>query len=319
MNSLSHRTNHISIIERAKIELLYNQGLAVSRIALGLDRAKSSISAELRLGIYRGKYTASIAQKRADARKLRSHRHSKADNPELLQQIERLIKRRWSPEIIAHELGGAISITTIYTITRTIRPEWRNYLAYQKKAPYHKGSAGKDKIPNRTDISERPADVRFGDYEADTVISSRGGKSCLGVFVERTTRLYKVVKMPDKSAKSMVRATMKALRGQYVRSITYDNGTENAKHCVTNWLLKCKSWFCRAYCSGDKGLVENRNKLLRQWLPKGTNFDLIGEEKIDRIEKAINERPMKCLEDGNGKWLSPLQSFNSATSFGLDL
>jgi len=306
----NHKTKHLSIVERTKIELWHKQGVSMSDIACRLSRSKSTIWAELHRYKNPGLYRAELAQIRADRAKQRCRKPAKSDNPQLMQNIERLVKKRWSPEIIVQKLGHIISHTTIYNIIRTIRKEWRKYLIYQRKTKYHKGGGGKSLIPNRTDISVRP-EVQFGDFEADTVISCRGGKSCLGVFVERTTRLYRIVKMPDKSADSMTRAAMTALSGLPVNSITYDNGTENADHWVTNMLLGCASYFCRPYRSGDKGLVENRNKLLRVYLPKRTNFDLISEGELVRIENEINERPMKCLN-----WLSPKQAFLNAKPFG---
>jgi IS30 family transposase len=224
-----------------------------------------------------------------------------------------MLKKRWSPEIIAHKLKGLVSHTTIYCIIRRHRCEWRKYLIYQRKGKYHNSKAGKEWIPNRQDITLRP-ECGFGDWEADTVIGGRGGRSCLGVFVERTTRMYRVVKMMNKTADEMIRATLIALDEKVVKSITYDNGAENAGHETVNRLLGCVSWFCRPYRSGDKGLVENRNKWLRVWLPKRTNFDLIDNAELARIENAINERPMKCLG-----WQTPAQVFHSSSSFNLIL
>jgi IS30 family transposase len=233
--------------------------------------------------------------------------------------IERHLKLCWSPVTIAHEWNmlvnaGIISCDTItgmtiYGIIKSVRPEWKKYLAYRKKRKYHKGLAGKHLILDRMDIAGR-GEVEFGDWEADTVIGCRGSKSCLGVFVERTTRLYKVVKMNDKTADEMVRAAGIAFGGAadgsglYVRSITYDNGLENARHGSINALFDCVSWFSRAYRSTDKAQIENRNKQLRAWLPKRTNFDLIDGVELAKIEALINDRPMKCLD-----WLSPSQAY----------
>jgi IS30 family transposase len=304
----------LSIKERANIELLLNLNWTEAKIAIELHRYKSTISREIARGIYKGRYFAHIAQKRTDKNRTIPRKLSKSSNPELMQKIERMIKLRWSPEIIAHELGGVISHTTIYTIIKTVRQEWKKYLIWHGTTKYHRGSVGKSNIKDRADISLRPANKEFGDYESDTVISSGAGKNCLGVFVERTTRLYKVVKMTNKTAYEMVRAATIALSGSYVHSITYDNGTENAKHGVINGLFVCVSWFCRPYRRRDKGLIENRNKILRQHLPKKTNFDLISQEQLDRIETAINERPMKCLN-----WLSPIQAFQKDLTLRLEL
>ena len=74
-----------------------------------------------------------------------------------------------------------------------------------------------------------------------------------------------------------------------------DNGSENMNHLIANKILGCDSYFCRPYCSADKGSIENRNKILRQFLSKKTNFDLISEDTIAIIQKAINDRPLKLL------------------------
>lgn len=305
MKSSSHKYSRLSSFERGKIELLQDKGPTF--IARELGRSKSSICEELSRGTYKGIYQAGVAKKRAERAKLLRRKHQRIEEPELMAFIETMLKKRWPPETIAHEWRGKpVSGMTIRNIIKKHRREWKKYLLYQKKAPYHKGSAGRSLIPYRTDISQR-SPVRFGDWEADTVISARGSKVCLGVFAERTTRLYKVVKMPDRTADSMVRATLSALSGMSVNSITYDNGSENTDHWVTNMLLGCSSYFCRPYRSGDKGLVEHRNRDLRQYLPKGTKMDLISEAELSRIETEINERPMKCLG-----WRSPIQAFLSS-------
>jgi IS30 family transposase len=312
MSKLCTAKPKIAIIERSKIETLNNLGWSIGQIAAELGRSKSSIHYELSRYKDQTKYRAALAQHRADMARAAVRKRSKASDWELLHRIERLIKKRYSPEIIAHLLG-CISHTTIYTIIRTIRPEWRKYLVCRIKRKYRKGYK-KILIPDRVNISARPPDVAFGDIEADTVISSRSGKSCLGVFVDRATRIYKVVKMLNKGADEMVKAAQRALNGLSVRTITYDNGTENAKHGEINRLLGCESYFCRPYHSWEKGLIENRNKILRQYLGKKTNFDLISQEQLDIIENEINERPMKCLN-----WDSPNQAFQKASSFGSKL
>ena len=101
--------------------------------------------------------------------------------------------------------------------------------------------------------------------------------------------------MKDKSAAEMLKATVKTFKNYPIKSITYDNGSENMNHLIANKILGCDSYFCRPYCSADKGSIENRNKILRQFLSKKTNFDLISEDTIAIIQKAINDRPLKLL------------------------
>lgn len=319
MGTLLHSYKHLSIIERAKIELLLNQGKSMSAIARELNRSKSTICVEINTHKYHGKYTTHIAQNRADKAKILSHQHRKISNTPLRMFIEQHLKRRWSPEIIAEIWSQLhpqtpVSHTTIYNIIKRYRPEWRKYLAYQKQRKYHTGKAGKNLIPERVDITERPKIVedriRVGDIEADTVVSKQS-KTCLAVFADRASRLYKILKIPNKSAEEMKAATIKVASKLHAKTITYDNGTENTLHMEVNDALDTQSYFCRAYRSTDKGLVENRNKILRQFIPKKTNFDLINNEQLLKIEFEINNRPMKCLN-----WRTPQQVFNYK-AFGL--
>ena len=304
----------LSAEDRGKIEAYCTIGYSISKIARLINRSKSTVCEEIKKGKYNGKYTADIAQKRAQKRRKESHKHTKWMNTDLLHFIEKSLKIKWSPEIISYVLktkGVNFSHTSIYNVIKKHRPEWRKLLANKGKKLKHAASV--EKIPNRVGIEKRPKIVdsrkRFGDWEVDTVLSCRGGKAGLAVFVERKSRLYRIVKIKDKSAAEMLAATLKALKNQKVTTLTYDNGTENIYHELANKALKCKSFFCNAYHSWEKGAIENRNKILRQFFPKGTNFDLISERQILKVEKLINARPMKALN-----WHSPAEVFDRLRS-----
>src|SRR4030042_6249561 len=138
MNTFCTKKPKLSIIERAKIELLFNQGISICKIANYLVRNKSTISREIRRYKDPSLYRAELAQHRADTCRRRSHQHCKAHNYELLAFTERNLKRKWSPEIIAAVWNKEnhlfnITHTTIYAITKTIRPEWRKYLKHPRK------------------------------------------------------------------------------------------------------------------------------------------------------------------------------------------
>ena len=208
-----------------------------------------------------------------------------------------------------------ISHSMIYDIIKKHRPEWNKYLIYNGVHKYRRKGRNKQiKIPYRVDISQRPIEInlrnRIGDIEADTVISSRSGKSCLAVFVDRKTRYYWIRKISSKSSLEMSRATCYALKDIPVKTITYDNGTENVDHMYVNRKLGCQSYFCRPYCSSDKGSIENRNKILRQFLPKKTNFDLRSDEQLAIVQDAINNRPLKVLN-----WNTPKYMLSRALAF----
>ena len=252
----SNKYRHLSSEERGKIEAYLHQGFSISRIAIYLKRSKSTISDELRRGRYNGRYTAEISHKRALRNRKESHKHTKWRSIKMLHFIDNCLKKRWSQQIISHELmqkhGIHFSHTSIYSLIKNHRPEWKKYLILRGKRRCKRSKdAYKGRIQDRLELSLRPQEAnertRVGDIEVDTVVSSKGGKSCLFVAVDRRTRYYMIEKMASK----------------------------NALHSKTNELIGCKSFFCRPYCSQDKGSVENRNKILRQFLKKDTNFDVI--------------------------------------------
>jgi IS30 family transposase len=157
------------------------------------------------------------------------------------------------------------------------------------------------KIPNRVDITKRPAGAenrsRCGHWEADTVVS-RNSKEAVAVFVERKNRYYIAVKMKNKTAEEMLRATIKALGflpSHMRRSITFDNGLENALHEKINTALGTRSYFCKPYHSWEKGSIENRNGILRRYFPKKHNWGLTTQKELNSIIGRINNTPMKCL------------------------
>ena len=163
------------------------------------------------------KYRAKIAQKRCIKRRCSSHKHTKWREPELLRFIEQNLKKRWSPEIISvkwkEKTGKNFSHTSIYTLIKKHRPEWKKWLICGRKRRRHDKQSFVGKIPDRISISGRPQEVnlrqRFGDYEADTVLSSKGIKACLAVFVERKTRMYFFAKMKNKTSEEMASCILK--------------------------------------------------------------------------------------------------------------
>ena len=312
----------LSDFERGKIEALLRSGLSISEIARILNRAKSTICNEIKKGKYNAKYCSEISGNRAKKRAQNSHVHCKWKNPILLRFVERCLKKKWSPEIISHELkkysNGELSFshTSIYSLIKKHRPEWKKYLICQgKKYKKLNGIILSDSptIKNAVSIEKRSKEVinrnRLGDFEVDTVVSSRDGKSCLSVIVCRATRYLFIRKIPNKSAHEMEKAIIDTLKDFDVKTITFDNGKENAFHEKITEALNCKCYFCHPYASYEKGSIENRNKLIRQFFRKGTNFDLITDEELSKIQDEINSRPMKLLN-----WLSPKDVFEH-TSF----
>jgi IS30 family transposase len=104
--------------------------------------------------------------------------------------------------------------------------------------------------------------------------------------------------MNDKTASAMHEAVTLALSGLPAglrKTLTYDNGLENALHELTNSELGVKSYFCKPYHSWEKGSIENRNGILRRYFPKKHDWRLTTQKEIDKVVSKINATPMKCL------------------------
>ena len=153
------------------------------------------------------------------------------------------------------------------------------------------------KIPNRVDISERPQVVndrqRYGDWEADLIEGTKQSGYMLSL-IERKSRFGILFKLSSKKSDHVAQSIVEALQGYQVLTITYDNGTEFAKHEVVNGTYGCESFFCKPYASWEKGGVENFNGRVRVFFPKKFLFTGLTQE-VRQVAKEINKRPMEVL------------------------
>ena len=158
---------------------------------------------------------------------------------------------------------------------------------------------------------ERPAIVarkaRLGDWEGDTVVSA-GHKGGLLTLVERKTQLAKITKLPRATARATQKAAVRRLQpiGDFVHTITFDNGKEFAAHQDIAHALKTKIFFATPYHAWERGLNENTNGLIRDFFPKGTDFSTISNAEVAKVERLLNARPRKSLG-----FRSPQEVFHS--------
>ena len=171
------------------------------------------------------------------------------------------------------------------------------------QTPYHPGRRRKPgeaaheakTVPGRRQIKDRPAAANeakeLGHYEMDTVVSGRGGRGGLLVMLDRCSRRYVVERVGHVNQDEVVRAIgrMKA-RGALptVRSVTTDNGCEFLDQRRLDRAFKAETYYTRAYASYEKGAVENCNRLVRRWHPKGTDFSRLTRRQIQQLEDWIN-------------------------------
>ena len=290
-------------IYRIEVEAAKEKGEPVPQS----KRSKSTISRELsRNRTKTGRYNPGLAQEMAMERRERVVRNN-ALRPGVLDKALRLLKeKRWSPEQISGRLKKQsihISKERIYQEIRR-HPELHRYCHHKMKYRHHQErqyrTAGKSMIPDRVSIHDRPKEAdgtRFGDWEMDLVIG-KGQKSQVLTLFERSTSMFMQTKLPSRKPSDIEKAVIRLLRPykENVLTITTDNGIEFKNHKAIAKALGCVVYFADPYCSGQKGGVENINKILREYYPKGTDFRLVDQKDLDRVQYQINERPRKKLD-----------------------
>ena len=308
--------NHLNSAERWQILALKESGKGVRAIAGQLGRSISTISEELKRGIGdKGYYRPTTSENRYK----RSRRWSGIKRLKLTgvlwKRVRVCLLHRWSPEQTSGRLaldGVMVSHTTIYKrLWRERDPSLLRCLRHRGKR-YRKKGSGRNSIPHRVDISQRPAIVmekkRLGDWEGDTIVSGKDGQGALVSMVDRASKLTKLMRVESKTSDLVKKAILQALKPikEHVHTITFDNGSEFAKHQKISRNLHCQAYFATPYHSWERGLNEHTNGLVRQFFPKSTNFRHIHDLQVKNVENLLNTRPRKCLN-----FKTPIEVFNS--------
>lgn len=299
---------HLTREQRYVIYLGKQKGETLEMIAQSIGVNKSTVSRELRRNsTASGKYVWNKAHEMSEGRRKRSPGNRGLDST-LVWHIKELIRNeQWSPRQISGRLaneGISVSHETIYSI---IRKDGTGELAAQcrHKMKYHRSPSRKREtkatnIKNRVSIHERPAEAdgkRFGDWEMDLIVDKDSND--ILTLVERSTNFLLMEKLKyGKKAKPLAKTVWRLLlpyKGAALKTITTDNGSEFAEHEWITKNLNVPVYFADSYCSWQKGAVENENKLVRQYIPKGTDISTVTDGKIRRIRMKINARPREKL------------------------
>ena len=175
-------------------------------------------------------------------------------------------------------------------------------------------NAGRGCIPNRIDIEQRPAIVetksRIGDWEGDTIIGAKHQMAIVS-HVDRCSKFTLLKKIERKTAENVSQVTVGRMQQlpHPVHSITYDNGKEFAGHEVIAKALNTTCYFAKPYHSWERGLNEHTNGLVRQYIPKSSDFTNISDADIQAIEDRLNHRPRKSLN-----YQTPFEIFFAGTN-----
>jgi IS30 family transposase len=321
----SHFTEH----NRIQIEVMLGLDWNFSRIARELGRDRSSVLREVRRGTvppFR-RYTAQAGQRSYWLGRRRNGLSRRRLGHDLScpawQPIIGALRAGWSPEQYCGRIrmldaligfrGPAASLISHETIYKAIfklpfSPErhdltclLRNSLAGRRHRRRRGSSRRSSSLQNITPISQRPLDVLSrlvpGHWEGD-LIKGADGKSFVGTLVERTTRLTLLVKLRNATAGEVYRAFLRrlaAISPALRLSLTYDRGSEMALHSRLSKRLNMPVYFCDPYCPWQRPTNENTNGLVRQYLPKGLDLNLISHSQLAVIESALNNRPRRVL------------------------
>ena len=297
---------HLTIEERIKMEALLDANISVDKIAIQLGRHRSTIYREIsRFGVNFSAYSASEYQKQARINMSRNQ-DDKRPSKETIKIIEaKILNEQWSPEQISYWLAKeemqSVSHTWIYKYVKEDQAEGGELTNHLRRggSSYLKGHRPYNgKIKNRVSIEQRPdiinGRVRCGDYEIDLIVGPKNQGAIL-TMIDRKSRECRITKLEGKSAGCVTKAVIKTIP-KNVLSITSDNGNEFANHEQIASEGKLQYYFAHPYASYERGSVENLNGLIRQYIPKGTEFDNIDEVMLKEIERKLNNRPRKVLD-----------------------
>ncbi len=309
-------------------------------IARKLRRAPSTISREIGAGSKnRWTYRVMIAEKRArrNARKRKKGKHKLALNARLRRYVHEKLRLHWSPEQIVkslmREYPGSktmrVSAEAIYSYLFVLprgelKRELLECLRRKHKRRYRcsfreKLAESPRKIEDMLSIEERPAEVANrtipGHWEGDLLIG-KNRHSAIGTLVERTTRTLILIRLKNRTAyevrKAFARAAKK-LPKEMRLSMTYDQGREMAEHKLFTKETQMQVYFAHPASPWERGTNENTNGLIRDFWPKGTDFNRLTGYQIKRVQHLLNGRPRKTLN-----WHTPYEAFKKLAGVALN-
>ena len=273
-----------------------------------MNRSPSTISEELKRNKVRGVYDSGKAHQKAYVRKRKGKAGWRKINQdkELRRYVIKHLKDGWNPDEIAGRMREDqqpfyVSKTAIYGWLRTSRGERYCQYLYTKRKHVKLRKVSKEKrtiIPNRVGIQARNAGAdnrtRFGHWEVDAVVSGKHGSGALSVSQERKSRYSVLKKCTSMSPTEHGTVHQEVPKHHKVISMTFDNGIENAHHEVLHD-EGVKTYFAAPYASWQKGGVENLNRMIRRYIPKGSDISMFSHQEITSIQNNLNHKPRKIL------------------------
>ncbi len=307
--------------ERTKLYRLRRMSpkLSIRGIARELGRDHSTVLRELKrssqvIGKHDDYYTqAQKAQEATHQRRVAASKRKMRLKSETVRHYVDLHLReaQWSPEIIAGKLsimGYKLSAEAIYQWIVIERPDLKSSLLIAGKSRRRRRTR---KAPRRLQQPATPKRsielytqdgkdrASIGHIELDAMHGQQGGTVVQNKVDRKSRKMFLDFAQSMKSqsyADVCITRLANDIPDSVLKTILQDNGSEHADHARVDIALGVLSFFCHPYCASERGTVENRNKALRRFLPKGTNFDDIPQEFLEWIEDYFNNMPMKILK-----------------------
>ena len=293
--------------QRYTISVLLQKKMTQSFIAAAIGVSASTVSRELKRNSNgKGVYSSHVATLKARRRKSRNPGNRSIVAGVRSRVFELIRSEQWSPEEVSgwlgKEEGMKVSKSTIYNWIASCSPHHKDNIRRHLRHGGRKGKASRKSggctIPNRISIDNRPVEAdgqRIGDWEMDTIVG-KDGKGAFVTLVERKSCYMLMEKLETgKQALPLAHAVVRLLReaGLPVRTITTDNGSEFAAHELIERELGTTVYFAHPYSSWEKGAIENMNGLIRQYIPKKTDFRGLSNTFIAHVMLKLNNRPRK--------------------------
>jgi len=320
-------------MDRGAIQAGAEQGLSMRQIAAMIGFAPSTVSRELARAslVYRSerKYHAGAAEHRAAAKRLRPKPKLLDQNPELRKAVVAALNNKFSPEQVSAHLPVVfpgredirVSHETIYQALYVqgkgaLRQE---LLVTKALRSGRTGRVPQSKLPRKSSrpwlegarLTDRPADVDDravpGHWEGDLVVGP--GNSGIVTLIERASRFCLIGRLPGMRDSDTVIDRMtgmvQTLPKAMLKTVTWDQGSEMANHATFTVATDCDLFFCDPHSPWQRGSNENLNGLIRDFYPKGTNFNDVSDDDIAKMQDLLNIRPRKTLQ-----WATPAEKLN---------
>lgn len=307
----------LSMADREEISRGLVAGESFRSIAGRIGRAPSTVSREVAVNGGRDRYRAVDADARALRELARPKTCKLARHGWLRHQVARRLRQGWTPQQIAGWLAREhpdddtkrVSHETIYVslyvqARGVLRKELAQQLKSERTMRHARGArpkTGQGQIPDAVPISQRPPEAADravpGHWEGDLIVGS--GNTAVATVVERRSRFVLLVKVPSKRSSDVVPAVARKIRrlpADLKSTVTWDRGKEMSRHVDFTVATGVQVYFADPHSPWQRPTNENSNKLIREYLPKGSDLSVYSQRQLDAIARKLNERPRKVLD-----------------------